>query len=45
MNANVTPTEVNETTMRLHGSVLAVRKAIISALIMNEGNGEDLMLG
>lgn len=45
MNANVTPTEVNETKMKLHGCVLAVRKAIISALIINEGNGEDGMLG
>lgn len=40
MNANI-----NETKMPLHGSVMAVRKEIILALIMNKGNDEHDMLG
>lgn len=40
MNANM-----KETKMPLHGVVMAVRREMISALIMNEGNDEHHMLG
>lgn len=39
MNANI-----NETKMPLHGSVMAVRKEILSALIMNKGKDEHDVL-
>lgn len=45
MNANATLTEVSETKRTLHESVMAVIKEILSALIMNKGNGEHEMLG
>lgn len=36
---------MKETEMPLHGVVMAVRRVITSALIMNEGNDEHHMLG